>query len=294
VSGPRAWKNEIFQINSSLYLTRGNHTIRIGFTGNRYRDTFVEAYYPAGQHNFNGQWTAGPGSAGFAYADLVLGLPREIQAGLDIFDPNLRNSHVMPWAQDDWKVSRRLTINFGSAMNGWASRNRIATRSPTSTRPARPLRKSSRLRTPDSRGISRSRIVSGAVCWGTIITTLPLASDSLCSWIEERGARRLWCLLSTGRSLHVGRHGVESAVCAQRRRDIVTDCSLSRIITSPLRTTADSTPCRPTCKLRPVDRRHHRRRAPRSSDPTAKRIRREGQSCYYRSPANCARDYPAS
>jgi len=55
----------------------------------------------------------GPGSAGFAYADLVLGLPREIQAGLDIFDPNLRNSHVMPWAQDDWKVSRRLTINFG-------------------------------------------------------------------------------------------------------------------------------------------------------------------------------------
>jgi len=82
-------------------------------TGNRYRDTFVEAYYPAGQHNFNGQWTAGPGSNGFAFADVVLGLPREILAGLDIFDPNYRNSHVMPWVQDDWKITPRLTINLG-------------------------------------------------------------------------------------------------------------------------------------------------------------------------------------
>ena len=113
VSGPRGWKNEIFQINSSLYLTRGKHTFRVGFTGNRYRDTFVEAYYPAGQHNFNGQWTAGPGSSGFAFADVVLGLPREILAGLDIFDPNLRNSHIMPWAQDDWRVTPHLTLNFG-------------------------------------------------------------------------------------------------------------------------------------------------------------------------------------
>jgi hypothetical protein len=113
VSGPRGWKNEIFQLNSSLSLVRGKHLIRVGFTGNRYRDTFVEAYYPAGQHNFNGQWTAGPGSSGFAFADVMLGLPREILAGLDIFDPNYRNSHVMPWAQDDWKVTPRLTINLG-------------------------------------------------------------------------------------------------------------------------------------------------------------------------------------
>ena len=130
VSGPRGWKNEIFQINSSLSLVRGKHVIRIGFTGNRYRDTFVEAYYPAGQDNFNGQWTAGAGSAGFAFADVMLGLPREILAGLDIFDPNYRNSHVMPWVQDDWKLTPRLTLNFGLRYE-WmgkpqANRNTIA------------------------------------------------------------------------------------------------------------------------------------------------------------------------
>jgi len=34
-------------------------------------------------------------------------------ASIDIFDPNFRNSHVMPWAQDDWKISPRLTLNLG-------------------------------------------------------------------------------------------------------------------------------------------------------------------------------------
>ena len=114
VSGPRGWKNEIFQIHSSLFLIRGKHTIKVGFTGNRYRDTFPEAIRPAGQHTFNGQWTAnGNLSRGFAFADVLLGLPREIMASIDIFDPNFRNSHVMPWAQDDWKITPRLTLNLG-------------------------------------------------------------------------------------------------------------------------------------------------------------------------------------
>jgi hypothetical protein len=113
VSGPRGWKDEIFQIHESLLMVRGKHTLRIGFTGNRYRDTFPEAIRPVGAHNFNGQWTAGPGSRGFAFADVLLGLPRQIMASIDIFDPNFRNSHAMPWVQDDWKITRRLTLNLG-------------------------------------------------------------------------------------------------------------------------------------------------------------------------------------
>jgi hypothetical protein len=113
VSGPRGWKSEIFQIHESLLMVRGTHEIRAGFTGNRYRDTFIEAIRPAGQHSFNGQWTAGPGSRGFALADMLLGLPREIMASIDIFDPNFRNSQAMPWIQDDWKVTRSLTLNLG-------------------------------------------------------------------------------------------------------------------------------------------------------------------------------------
>ncbi|MBI3697153.1 MAG: TonB-dependent receptor [Acidobacteria bacterium] len=113
VSGPRAWKSELFQIHNSLLIVKSNHTMRVGFTGNRYRDTFPEAIRPAGNHIFNGQWTAGLNSRGFALADALMGLPREILASIDIFDPNFRNSHVMPWIQDDWKITRKLTLNLG-------------------------------------------------------------------------------------------------------------------------------------------------------------------------------------
>lgn len=113
VSGPRGWKNEIFQLQTSLFMQRANHTIKFGFQGNRYHDTFVEAIRPAGQTSFNGQWTAGAGSSGFAFADVLLGLPREILASIDVFDPNFRNSQVMPWIQDDWKISPRLTVSLG-------------------------------------------------------------------------------------------------------------------------------------------------------------------------------------
>ncbi|MEX2260380.1 MAG: carboxypeptidase regulatory-like domain-containing protein [Bryobacteraceae bacterium] len=54
VSGPRGWKDEIFQIHESLLVIRGKHTLRVGFTGNRYRDTFPEAIRPVGEHQFNG------------------------------------------------------------------------------------------------------------------------------------------------------------------------------------------------------------------------------------------------
>ncbi|MFN0170205.1 MAG: carboxypeptidase regulatory-like domain-containing protein [Bryobacteraceae bacterium] len=111
--GPRGWKNEIFQIHTGFYLTRGNHIIKVGFTGFRHRDTFPNGLQPAGVHTFNGQWTAGADSNGFALADTLLGLPRRIRASVDIVDPNFRNSHVMPWAQDDWKITRRLTLNLG-------------------------------------------------------------------------------------------------------------------------------------------------------------------------------------
>jgi hypothetical protein len=111
--GPRGWKNEIFQLAGSLFLIHGNHTLKTGFTGYYHRDTFPNGLQPAGVHSFNGQWTAGAGSPGYALADTLLGLPRSIQASIDIVDPNYRNNQLMPWFQDDWKVTRKLTLNLG-------------------------------------------------------------------------------------------------------------------------------------------------------------------------------------
>ena len=120
VSGPRGWKNEIFEADGRYYLTKGNHNFRMGMDVRKYRDTFPEAIRPAGQHIFNSQWTdsnvpgaMGPSSDGFAFADAMLGLPQRIRASVDIFDPNFSSFSFFPWFQDDWKVTSKLTLNIG-------------------------------------------------------------------------------------------------------------------------------------------------------------------------------------
>ena len=120
VSAPRGWKNEIFELGGRYYVTKGNHNLRVGMDVRKYRDTFPEAIRPAGDTRFNGQWTRssvpgamGPDSRGFAFADAMLGLPRTINASVDIFDPNFSSFSFFPWVQDDWKVNSKLTLNFG-------------------------------------------------------------------------------------------------------------------------------------------------------------------------------------
>ena len=128
VSGPRGWKNEIFELGGRIFKTVGKHNLRMGMDTRLYRDTFPEAIRPAGQHNFNGQWTAssvpgasGPSSNGFAFADAMLGLPQNVNASIDIFDPNFHNYAFFPWLQDDWRVTSKLTLNLGLRYE-WAGR----------------------------------------------------------------------------------------------------------------------------------------------------------------------------
>lgn len=107
VSGPRAWRNEAFQFQDSIYHTKGAHSLKAGLIVRRHRDNFPEAIYPRGVYSFNGFLTGQP------FGDYLLGYPRNIQASIDIFSPHFRYTVLEPWFQDDWRVNTELTINFG-------------------------------------------------------------------------------------------------------------------------------------------------------------------------------------
>src|SRR5687767_9601072 len=115
VSGPRAWRNEAFQLQESFYTTVGAHSLKFGATVRRHRDNFPEAIYPRGLYTFNGFLT------GQAFGDYLLGYPRTTLTSIDIFSPHFRNSVVEPWIQDDWRVTPDLTINLGLRWE-WAGR----------------------------------------------------------------------------------------------------------------------------------------------------------------------------
>ncbi len=115
VSGPRAWRNEAFQLQDSVYYTAGSHSLKFGTVFRRHRDNFPEAIYPRGQYTFTGFLTGQP------FGDYLLGYPRTTLTSIDLFSPHFRNSVVEPWVQDDWRVTPELTVNLGLRWE-WAGR----------------------------------------------------------------------------------------------------------------------------------------------------------------------------
>jgi hypothetical protein len=111
----------VIHYEDTVIYTKGAHTMHIGFQGYRYRlDTFYSGNNgEAGTFLFNGQYTtantslkAGGGS-GIAEADFLLGLPNEIQGGVNGGTWGQRSNSLAAFYQDDWRVTPNLTLNLG-------------------------------------------------------------------------------------------------------------------------------------------------------------------------------------
>lgn len=111
VNAPEIFHQTTIQFEDTAVLTRGSHTMRAGFQFLRYRNNYVPATSndgAAGQILFNGQYT------GNAEADFLLGLPSYIAYGQGFAGTvGQRNSAYGAFFQDDWRITRRLTLNVG-------------------------------------------------------------------------------------------------------------------------------------------------------------------------------------
>lgn len=97
-----------FEAIDDLSWTRGRHFMKFGFDAVRERYNGNSINYPAyGQYNFTGVYT------GTGYADFLLGIPQTTL--LSIPSPNraFRGSTFGMFAQDQFKVSNSLTVNYG-------------------------------------------------------------------------------------------------------------------------------------------------------------------------------------
>jgi hypothetical protein len=95
-----------FQFSDGINWTLGAHFLKIGADFRRNILNLREDFQTDPNVTFNGY------ASGNAAADLILGLPNQfIQIAPDANRP--RNLEVGVYAQDDWKVTRRLMLNIG-------------------------------------------------------------------------------------------------------------------------------------------------------------------------------------
>src|SRR5215471_801932 len=99
--------NQLYQFNDNVSITRGSHTFKAGGDVRRVSLFRGAANVPRGAFDFTGNL------AGNSFAALLLGAPTGTQSpeGLPLTD--VRQNRMAIYAQDDWKTTRRLTMNLG-------------------------------------------------------------------------------------------------------------------------------------------------------------------------------------
>lgn len=95
------------QYGDTFTWVSGKHLIKLG--GEILRTQFFQPYYNnnRGTFNFLGRWSGQP------YADFLLGLPETTSRQVGTTPNYLFSTNYSVFAQDDWKVSSKLTITLG-------------------------------------------------------------------------------------------------------------------------------------------------------------------------------------
>jgi outer membrane receptor protein involved in Fe transport len=96
-----------YQVIPSLTYNHGRHTVKFGGDANNYSTMRLNNGNGLGTYQFTGQYS------GNAVADLLFGIPSKASRALgDSRNPMFSSAYAL-YIQDDWKVSKNLTLNLG-------------------------------------------------------------------------------------------------------------------------------------------------------------------------------------
>ena len=108
ITGPRNSTQNMFELQDALSWTRGAHLVKFG---GGYQHTAIDMFQAIAPNAF--YVFAGTFPTNNAVANLLLGAPVTFYQGLGDFGRDIRVWGASAYAQDEWRVGRRLTLNYG-------------------------------------------------------------------------------------------------------------------------------------------------------------------------------------
>ncbi|MGH9663457.1 MAG: hypothetical protein ACRD9L_03420, partial [Bryobacteraceae bacterium] len=120
-TGDPGWTNakriaNIFDYTDSLTWIHGNHTLKFGGDIQQIQATLTNSQdHPRGIFNFNGNYTSNQGAAGTGnpFASFLLGDPNYVARDFVNTVPAVRMTFAGFFVQDDYRVTKSLTLNLG-------------------------------------------------------------------------------------------------------------------------------------------------------------------------------------
>ena len=105
----------VYQILDNVTKVAGNHTLKAGVSIQRLRFSTSQPTQPRGTYNYNGQFTSlgGKADTGYGVADFLTNNMNNAAISNVFTSDDVRFNRSF-YAQDDWKVSHRLTLNYGA------------------------------------------------------------------------------------------------------------------------------------------------------------------------------------
>jgi hypothetical protein len=110
-----------YELADSLSWTRGSHALKFGAEVRQSRMFLDSDNGPRGSFGFAASWTAALNpttgnpvvGSGNSVADFLLGYPTTMSGAVGTSQTHFRFYTTNLYAQDDWKITRSLTINYG-------------------------------------------------------------------------------------------------------------------------------------------------------------------------------------
>ncbi len=116
--GPTTEANNTFSYADTFSWVKGKHNWKFGAGFTPYQNNTLYDYYVNGEFDFAGPGGTGTGvydpagNDGNSYADFLLGLVNSVYQ-YPSAPSNIRSKNTFFFAQDEWHIARRLTLNLG-------------------------------------------------------------------------------------------------------------------------------------------------------------------------------------
>jgi hypothetical protein len=108
--GPTTLINNTFSYSDTFSWIKGKHAMKYGFMFAPYQNNTKYDFYVNGEFDFYGAFT-GAGS-GVEFADFLMGIPDEYYQ-FGSAPSNIRSKAYYAFAQDEWRIGKKLVLNYG-------------------------------------------------------------------------------------------------------------------------------------------------------------------------------------